>query len=45
MKLKIKHPKHLENLYLDLYANSGNISEFNKILLIIRAERDKLKTI
>jgi len=40
---KISHPPHIEKLYLELYSKSGNISEFNKVLIIIRAERDKLK--
>lgn len=35
------HPPHIEKLYLELYAQSGNVTEFNKILLVIRQERDK----
>lgn len=36
------HSQLLTNLYVELYANSGNVPEFNKILLKIRAERDRI---
>jgi len=39
--MKVNNQPHIEKLYMELYAQSGNVPEFNKILLVIRQERDK----